>query len=60
MDCRINKRREVRDTIQPRRHNLDLNLLTVFDLLLRAQAIPGTVRLPGMSQPALSHAVTRL
>lgn len=38
----------------------DLNLLPVFDALLRAQSVTGAGRALGMSQPAMSYALARL
>ncbi len=60
MDYKINKSRETLDAIKPRLRNVDLNLLTVFDTVMRAQSITGAARLLGMSQPAVSNAVSRL
>lgn len=60
MDCRRNKSREALDAIKPRLRNVDLNLLTVFDTVMRAQSITGAAKLLGMSQPAVSNAVSRL
>ena len=40
--------------------NIDLNLLVVFDALLRARSVTGAARQLGMSQPATSFALNRL
>ncbi|NIF58641.1 transcriptional regulator LeuO [Enterobacter sp. Ap-916] len=60
MDSKIHKSRETLDAIRPLLRNVDLNLLTVFDTVMRAQSITGAARLLGMSQPAVSNAVSRL
>jgi DNA-binding transcriptional LysR family regulator len=40
--------------------DVDLNLLVVFDALLRARSVTGAARQLGMSQPATSFALNRL
>src|SRR5688500_16444532 len=40
--------------------DVDLNLLVVFDALLRARSVSGAARSLGMSQPATSFALNRL
>ncbi len=40
--------------------DLDLNLLVVFDAVLRELSVSRAARLLGMSQPAVSHALSRL
>lgn len=40
--------------------NVDLNLLTVFDAVLRAGSLSSAARTLGMSQPAASNALARL
>jgi DNA-binding transcriptional LysR family regulator len=40
--------------------DVDLNLLVVFDALLRARSVSGAARTLGMSQPATSFALNRL
>ena len=60
MDYQLNKSLGTLDTIKPRLRHVDLNLLTVFDSVMRAQSITGAARLLGMSQPAVSNAVSRL
>jgi DNA-binding transcriptional LysR family regulator len=40
--------------------DVDLNLLVVFDALLRTRSVTGAARALGMSQPATSFALTRL
>ncbi len=40
--------------------NTDLNLLPVFEALLRTQSVTGAGRLIGLSQPAMSYALARL
>src|SRR5471032_3425407 len=40
--------------------NVDLNLLTVFDAVMQMQNITRAAQMLGMSQPAVSNAVSRL
>ena len=40
--------------------DVDLNLLVVFDALLRTRSVSGAARTLGMSQPATSFALNRL
>ncbi len=40
--------------------NVDLNLLTVFDAVMQMQNVTRAAELLGMSQPAVSNAVSRL
>jgi len=40
--------------------DLDLNLLVVFDAVLRELSVGRAARLLGLSQPAVSHALARL
>ncbi len=39
---------------------IDLNLLVVFDAIIRERSVTRAGRLLGLSQPAMSHALTRL
>ncbi len=41
-------------------HNVDLNLLVVFDHLLRLRTVSGAAKALGLSQPAVSNALARL
>ncbi len=40
--------------------NVDLNLLTVFDVVMQMQNVTRAAQVLGMSQPAVSNAVSRL
>ena len=40
--------------------NVDLNLLTVFDAVMQMQNVTRAAQVLGMSQPAVSNAVSRL
>jgi DNA-binding transcriptional LysR family regulator len=40
--------------------SIDLNLLVVFDAVMRERSVTRAGRLIGLSQPAMSHALTRL
>ncbi|HEY3986100.1 transcriptional regulator LeuO [Cedecea sp.] len=60
MDDEIIEAPESLETITPRLREVDLNLLTVFDTVMKARSITGAARLLGMSQPAVSNAVSRL
>ncbi|VEC00840.1 HTH-type transcriptional regulator LeuO [Cedecea lapagei] len=60
MDDRINEHPSELNKIKPRLRDVDLNLLTVFDMVMKARSITGAARLLGMSQPAVSNAVSRL
>jgi DNA-binding transcriptional LysR family regulator len=44
----------------PRLAALDLNLLVVFDAIMRARSVTRAGQQLGLSQPAMSHALTRL
>lgn len=44
----------------PRLASIDLNLLTVFDAVMRERSTTGAGKRLGMSQPAVSHALGRL
>lgn len=45
---------------RPKLASLDLNLLVVFDAVLQEKSVTKAARKLGLSQPALSHALTRL
>ncbi|MBU4681903.1 transcriptional regulator LeuO [Cedecea davisae] len=51
---------DVQEIIKSQLREVDLNLLTVFDAVMQAESITGAARLLGMSQPAVSNAVSRL
>lgn len=46
--------------LKPQLRSVDLNLLTVFDAVMQEQNITRAAHLLGMSQPAVSNAVSRL
>jgi len=48
------------ELIRPQLRSVDLNLLTVFDAVMQEQNITRAAQLLGMSQPAVSNAVSRL
>ncbi|MDF7681735.1 transcriptional regulator LeuO [Enterobacteriaceae bacterium ESL0689] len=48
------------EVIKPQLRTVDLNLLTVFDAVMKEQNITRAALLLGMSQPAVSNAVARL
>ncbi|MCT4711042.1 transcriptional regulator LeuO [Enterobacteriaceae bacterium H11S18] len=48
------------DNAKPQLRTVDLNLLTVFDAVMQVQNITKAAQLLGMSQPAVSNAVSRL
>ena len=48
------------DGLKPQLRSVDLNLLTVFDAVMQEQNITRAAHLLGMSQPAVSNAVSRL
>lgn len=50
----------VTDDIKSQLRGVDLNLLTVFDTVMQVQNITRAAQLLGMSQPAVSNAVSRL
>lgn len=47
-------------TVKPQLRTVDLNLLTVFDAVMQAKNITRAAHILGMSQPAVSNAVSRL
>jgi DNA-binding transcriptional LysR family regulator len=44
----------------PKLAALDLNLLVVFDAIMRDRSVTRAGQRLGLSQPAMSHALTRL
>src|SRR5947209_5031258 len=44
----------------PKLHVIDLNLLVVFDAIMRERSVTRAGQRLGLSQPAMSHALTRL
>lgn len=50
----------VNDVVKSQLRTVDLNLLTVFDAVMQVQNITRAAQLLGMSQPAVSNAVSRL
>ncbi len=48
------------ESLKPQLRSVDLNLLTVFDAVMQEQNITRAAHLLGMSQPAVSNAVSRL
>ena len=50
----------VHDGFKPQLRSVDLNLLTVFDAVMQVQNITRAAQSLGMSQPAVSNAVSRL
>lgn len=60
MDNEIHPSRDSLEIIKPRLRDVDLNLLTVFDAVMKTRSITGAARSLGMSQPAVSNAVSRL
>lgn len=46
--------------VKPQLRTVDLNLLTVFDAVMQEQNITRAAQSLGMSQPAVSNAVSRL
>jgi len=48
------------ELIRPQLRSVDLNLLTVFDAVMQEQNITRAAHILGMSQPAVSNAVSRL
>ena len=44
----------------PKLHAIDLNLLVVFDAIMRERSVTRAGQRLGLSQPAMSHALTRL
>lgn len=46
--------------LQPVLRKVDLNLLTIFDIVMREQSLTKAAQVLGMSQPAVSSAVSRL
>ncbi|WP_039057460.1 transcriptional regulator LeuO [Enterobacter sp. Bisph1] len=64
MDCKslevnVNNQR-VNEAGKPQLRSVDLNLLTVFDVVMQEQNITRAAHILGMSQPAVSNAVARL
>lgn len=50
----------VNDEVKYQLRTVDLNLITVFDAVMQVQNITNAARMLGMSQPAVSNAVSRL
>ena len=48
------------EVVKPQLRMVDLNLLTVFDAVMQEQNITRAAHTLGMSQPAVSNAVSRL
>ncbi|MGU3524430.1 transcriptional regulator LeuO [Enterobacteriaceae bacterium C23F] len=48
------------EPVRPQLRSVDLNLLTVFDAVMQEQNITRAAQVLGMSQPAVSNAVSRL
>lgn len=48
------------ELVRPQLRSVDLNLLTVFDVVMQEQNITRAAQVLGMSQPAVSNAVSRL
>ena len=46
--------------LQPVLRKVDLNLLTIFDTVMQEQSLTKAAQTLGMSQPAVSSAVSRL
>ncbi len=59
LDINVNNQR-VNEAGKPQLRSVDLNLLTVFDVVMQEQNITRAAHILGMSQPAVSNAVARL
>jgi LysR family transcriptional regulator, transcriptional activator for leuABCD operon len=60
MSEKRNERSHVGEGNRPQLRTVDLNLLTVFDAVMQEQNITRAAQALGMSQPAVSNAVSRL
>lgn len=54
------RRRTARGCAAIHRRAIDLNLLVVFDAVMRASSATGAAARLNMTQPAISHALSRL